>query len=124
MKIPDSIRIGSMDYKVELVNAPLVLDRKEVCGMIEYMNHTIKVRTDCNDIQAQEQTFLHEIVHGIIYERNLDIHNSDEETIVDEIATSLHQIIRDNPIIFKQPRYYEVKNSVGEVVKTVDLEEE
>lgn len=124
MKIPDSIRIGSMDYKVELVNAPLVLDGKEVCGMIEYMNHTIKVRTDCNDIQAQEQTFLHEIVHGIIYERNLDIRNSDEETIVDEIATSLHQIIRDNPIIFKQPRYYEVKNSVGEVVKTVDLEEE
>ena len=39
------------------------------------------------------------MLHGIIRERNLNVEN--EELIVEEIALGLHQVIRDNPKIFK-----------------------
>lgn len=101
MKIPDKIRIGSMYYEVVKSNKILVLEGKECFGIIDYNKHLIEINDNIGDIQQQEQTFLHEVVHGIIRERNLDLENSDEESIVDELATGLHQIIRDNPEMFK-----------------------
>ncbi len=101
MKIPNKIRIGGMDYEVSKSNKVLVLEGKECFGIIYYNKHLIEINDNIGDIQQQEQTFLHEVVHGIIHERNLDLKNSDEESIVDELATALHQIIRDNPEIFK-----------------------
>lgn len=100
MNIPEKVRIGSIDYIVKLTNETIVLNRQECKGMIDYEFHEIKINNTVQDIQGQEQTFLHELVHGMIRERNLDLQNSDEETIVDEIAIGLHQIIRDNLDIF------------------------
>ncbi|WP_195430935.1 hypothetical protein [Clostridium sp. D46t1_190503_E9] len=101
MNIPKKIRIGSSDYLVIISNETLVVDRYECKGMIDYEFHKIKINDLVQDGQGQEQTFLHELVHGIIKERSLDLNNSDEETVVDEIALGLHQVIRDNPEIFK-----------------------
>ena len=36
--------------------------------------------------------------HGMLRDRALEVEN--EELIVDELAKALHQIIRDNPIMF------------------------
>ena len=96
-----SVRIGSSDYSVIISSETLVVDRQESKGMIDYEFHEIKINNEIQDKQGQEQTFLHELVHGIIKERSLDLQNSDEETIVDEIALGLHQVIRDNAEIFK-----------------------
>ena len=96
-----SVRIGSSDYSVIISSETLVVDRQECKGMIDYEFHEIKINNEIQDKQGQEQTFLHELVHGIIKERSLDLQNSDEETIVDEIALGLHQVIRDNSEIFK-----------------------
>lgn len=101
MNILDKVRIGSSDYSVNISNETLVVDRQECKGMIDYEFHKIKINNSVQDKQGQEQTFLHELVHGIIKERSLDLENADEETIVDEIAIGLHQVIRDNPEIFK-----------------------
>ncbi|WP_195264083.1 hypothetical protein [Clostridium sp. 1001275B_160808_H3] len=101
MNILDNIRIGSSDYSVILSNETLVIDRHECKGMIDYEFHKIKINNEIQDKQGQEQTLLHEVIHGIVRERNLDLQNSDDETIVDEIAMGLHQVIRDNIEIFK-----------------------
>ncbi|WP_185903784.1 hypothetical protein [Hathewaya massiliensis] len=101
MNIPEKVRIGSMDYDVKLTDETLVLNGRECLGVIDYDNTEIKISKSIQSNQKQEQTFLHELMHGIIRERNLDLQNSDEETIVDEIATGLHQVIRDNQEIFK-----------------------
>lgn len=100
MNIPEKVRIGSMDYKVELTERTLGLNGKVCYGTIDYEQHAIEINSEIQDVQGQEQTFLHELVHGIIKERNLDLQNSDEETVVEEIATGLHQVIRDNPEMF------------------------
>lgn len=102
MNIPNKVRIGSSDYSVRLSNETLIVDRQECKGMIDYEFHKIKINHEVQDKQGQEQTLFHELVHGIIRERNLDLQNSDEETIIDEIVLGLHQVIRDNPEIFKE----------------------
>lgn len=100
MNIPELVRIGSMDYTVILSEKIILKESKQCYGHINFENHLIKIDKTLQDPQGQEQTFLHELVHGIIKERNLDLFNSDEETIVDELASGLHQVIRDNPKIF------------------------
>lgn len=100
MNIPDKLRIGSIDYDVELTKENLVVRSQESYGYIDYNYHVIKINESLQDKQGQEQTFLHELIHGIIRERSLNIEN--EEVIVEEIAIGLHQVIRDNPIIFSK----------------------
>lgn len=98
MKIPSKVRIGSINYSVKCSPDKLILDNKECAGLIDYNYHNIKINNEVQDNQGQEQTFLHELLHGIIDERNIEV--KDEETIVDEIAKGLHQVIRDNIEIF------------------------
>lgn len=100
MNIPGSVRIGSSDYEVNLSEEILVLNGQQCKGTIDYDYHQIKISSGVQDKQGQEQTFLHEMIHGIIRERNLDVKNSEEESIVEEIALGLHQVIRDNVNIF------------------------
>ena len=101
MNILDNVRIGSSDYNIMLSDQVLVVERCECKGMIDFEFHQIKINNQVQDKQGQEQTFLHELIHGIVKERSLDLLNSDEETIVDEIAMGLHQVIRDNPEMFE-----------------------
>lgn len=101
MNIPKIVRIGSVTYDVIVSDETLVVDRQECKGLIDYEFHKIKINNLVQDKQGQEQTFLHELVHGIVRARSLDLENSDEETIVDEIALGLHQVVKDNSIIFE-----------------------
>lgn len=100
MKIPDKVRIGSMIYTVAQSDKTLVVNGKECKGMIDYQRHTIDVNNAVQDLQGCEQTFLHEIVHGIIDSRSITIDGSDIELEVDEIAMGLHQVILDNRDMF------------------------
>jgi len=99
MNIPGVVRIGSCYYDVEFTNDTLTVDGREVMGVIEYYNHVIRIKMGMGDIQQQEQTFLHEVVHGITRDRGMEL-GDQEETIVDEISKGLHQVILDNPRMF------------------------
>lgn len=100
MEIPSKVRIGSVDYEVTVKDKTIVLDAVQCKGKIDYEYHKIDIDSSIQDKQGQEQTFLHELIHGIVRERKLNLKNADDETIVDELATGLHQVIRDNPGIF------------------------
>ena len=99
MNIPGVIRIGSCYYDVEFTNDTLTVDGREVMGVIEYYNHVIRIKMGMGDVQQQEQTFLHELVHGIIRDGGIEL-GDQEEIIVDKIAKGLHQVILDNPRMF------------------------
>ncbi len=99
MEIPNKVRIGSVDYEVTVEDKTIVLDAVQCKGKIDYEYHKINIDSSIHDKQGQEQTFLHELIHGIVRERNLNL-NADEETIVDGLAIGLHQVIRDNQHIF------------------------
>lgn len=97
MNIKNAIKIGSMTYSVKITNEPIILNHQECKGIIEYDDLTIKISNKIAK-QRQEETFIHEILHGIIHERNLIL--EDEEMIVEEISKCLYQVIKDNKEIF------------------------
>ena len=97
--IPEKIKIGGIVYSVRVSSETLVLDGKECSGIIDYDNAIIKINNNRSE-QKMLQTFWHEVFHGIIRERNFCPKDVDEETLVDEMAIALHQIIIDNPNLF------------------------
>lgn len=101
MNIPKKIKIGNADYKVELTNKKIILDGEECKGIIDFDFHTIKIDTSKQDKHNQEETFLHEVLHGIIKERDIDISDEQEEIICDAMSKGLHQILKDNQTVFK-----------------------
>lgn len=100
MNIPSQVKIGGFKYDVSEVNHALCVNQTEVKGRIEYDYHKILIRNDIQSRQGMEQTFLHELVHAIARERGLDWGDNDE-FYTEEIAKSLHQIIKDNPDMFR-----------------------
>lgn len=94
MKIPDSIRIGGVEY--EILKQPQVrLDNRICYGAINYNASKITLsETDCEGHQIMCITLLHEVLHGIRYHAGLEIKN--EETVVDMFAKGLYQVLQDN----------------------------
>ena len=100
MIIPESVRIGSIDYKVIFTDEILAVGGHMVYGLIEYDKHNIKIKNGITDSQGIESTLLHEIMHGITHERNFTYDKNDDEGITEELARGLHQLIKDNPDMF------------------------
>lgn len=61
MIIPDKIKIGDTEYKVR--NKKF----KEIGGQINYSNRTLDIHRSNFD-RAREDTFFHEVSHGILKE--------------------------------------------------------
>ncbi|GAA0100802.1 hypothetical protein UT300012_15170 [Paraclostridium bifermentans] len=97
MEITNKIKIGSMEYEVKKTDEPILLDNQACNGIIDYENLSILIYKN-RAIQKQEETFIHEVLHGIIHERNLIL--EDEEIIVEELSKGLYQAIKDNKEIF------------------------
>lgn len=100
MKIPSKVRIGSVDYEIFIEDKTIVLNTDQCKGKIDFEYHKINIDSSIQDKQGQEQTFLHELIHGIVRERSLDLEKADEEAIIDGLAIGFHQVIRDNAQIF------------------------
>jgi hypothetical protein len=94
MKIPNSIRIGGIEYTVTY--EPNVRLGNELCyGTISYDDCKITLsETDGTGHQRRCVTLLHEILHGIRNHAGLRI--EDEEEIVDMFARGLYQVLQDN----------------------------
>ena len=102
MKIPNSVRIGTYDYEVQIKEGPIISsDGSRVCyGTISYDAGLIEIDSELQDEQHQKVTFLHEVVHGIVKDKNIDFENQNEEEIVELFAMSLYTLIRDNKEMF------------------------
>lgn len=99
MNIPDNIRIGSTDYEIQRTINPIIMDGKACYGTIDYDFGIIKLNESIQGQQQLEKTFLHEVLHGMLREQNIIV--EDEEEIVEKLAISLYQLIRDNQELFK-----------------------
>lgn len=94
MKIPNSVRIGGVEYAV--VYTPHLNDGIHLAyGHIDYENCVIEL-SDTVGVSHQKRcvTLLHEILHGIREHAGLEIEN--EEAVVDMFAKGLHQVLQDN----------------------------
>lgn len=95
MEIPSKVRIGSKDYEVVVSDKAILKGSQQYYGHIDWEHHKIEIDNTLQDEQGIFQTFLHELVHGIVHEFKIDF-STDEEDIVDRFADGLHQVIRDN----------------------------
>lgn len=118
INIVNEVKIGSMVYAVKKTDKTIVLNGREWYGTIDYDMHEIDINTQIQDIQGQEQTLLHEIIHGIVKDRDISFGNDEEESIIDKIACGLHQLIKDNPKIFEDNVEKCGKNT--RVIATID----
>lgn len=101
MKMLKKVRIDTVYYSI-VQEDKLILNGRVVFGCIDCQKKIIKINPDISEEQEIQQTLWHEIVHGIIHERNFDFIKTEEETIVNELSKGIYQVILDNPEIFKK----------------------
>lgn len=102
MKIPKEIKIGYKNYKVEIVEpdeGKLYLDGNLCYGTINYDNELIRLNS--NFPKNHNQTFIHELLHGICEMQSLDEIN-DNEDYIDRLAKEIYQVIVDNNLKIKK----------------------
>lgn len=101
MNIQGIVRVGSMDYDVILTDEKIInQDGEECLGITDHNLHEIKISTRLQNEQGQEKTFLHELIHAMIAERNLDFECITEEILAEDLSSILYQVIRDNREMF------------------------
>lgn len=97
LKVPNAFRAVGLDWKVEFGN---VVETHDKYAVTDFRRQIISMEKDMSP-QLQSQTFLHELLHVVIWSMGLNrsvdaLEDSDtEEAIVDAMANGLHQILSD-----------------------------
>ena len=105
MIIPNEIRVGSTFYTVKAQETPIVINGKQCYGYCNPNIHEIVLDAGLiSDEQTMEQTFCHELIHAMMFERKINLEawgltNTQMEHVVDSLGISLHQVLMDNPDI-------------------------
>ena len=105
MIIPEIIRVGSTFYTVKAQETPIVINGKQCYGYCDPNMHEILLDAgSISDEQTMEQTFCHELIHAMMFERKINLEawgltNAQMEHVVDSLGISLHQVLMDNPDI-------------------------
>lgn len=94
MKIPESVRIGGVEYAVQY-EPNLRMNNNLLYGVIDYDESTITLsQTDGTGHQMRCITLWREILHGI--RNHAGIHVENEEEVVDMFARGIYQVLQDN----------------------------
>ena len=114
MIIPEVVRVGSVFYQVKTQDTPIVMNGVQCLGYCDYYSHTIMLDMSMQDEQTIEQTFLHELVHAMMFERKINLEamglsNLQMEEVVDNLGIALHQVLLDNPDMALTPEEYDAK---------------
>ena len=114
MIIPELVRVGSVFYEVKTQETPIVMNGVQCLGYCDYYNHTIMLDLSMQDDQTLEQTFLHELVHAMMFERKINLEamgltNLQMEEVVDNLGIALHQVLLDNPDIALTAEEFDAK---------------
>lgn len=110
MNIPGKVKIGNLDYEVVQTENNLVFEGESVDGMITFEESKIELGILNKSKQFIEETFIHEVVHGILNHMCME----QNEEVVDKISKGLHQVIKDNPDIFIEKSVGGLDQSYGE----------
>ena len=115
MIIPDQIRVGSTFYTVKAQVEPIVNNGLQCYGYCDPNKHEIILDGGLiSDEQTMEQTFCHELIHAMMFERKINLEamglsNAQMEHVVDSLGISLHQILMDNPDITLTAKEFDKK---------------
>lgn len=122
MVIPEEVRVGSVWYKVELTDKPIMMNDRQCLGLCDKGIHTIQLDPALQDDQGLLQTFYHELAHAMMFERGIDLQAmglsyDDFENVIDGIGIMMHQVLLDNPDLTLTPEEYDAKYPPEEQAK-------
>jgi hypothetical protein len=91
MELPEYLKIGPFNYKLDLHEGYWNKDDERVYGEVDERNCTINLDIDASP-EIIRESVLHEVVHAILmmYER-------DDEELVRLLTPMLLQVLQDNP---------------------------
>lgn len=94
MKIPESVRIGGVEYEVQY-QENLRIDNDLCYGYISYDDSTITLSSsDGTGHQRRCVTLWHEILHGIQEHSGIPVEN--EEEVIEMFSKGIYQVLQDN----------------------------
>lgn len=97
MKLPKEVKISGMVYKVIPTKEPLIDGNIRAYGHVDFETREITIDVSLRDEQGHMQTLLHEILHAIVYDRDIDL-GENEEIIIDQLAKGLYQVLVENKL--------------------------
>lgn len=100
MLIPQYVKVGNFIYDVKESEEPLILDNLVCDGLCDSYEQIIQLNAKLNH-QSKERVFLHELIHAIVFDKELDF-GENLEYVVDSLAKGLHSVIVDNYNIFAE----------------------
>ena len=114
MIIPKVVRVGSVFYEVKTQDTPIVMNGVQCLGYCDFFKHIIMLDESMQDEQTMEQTFCHELVHALMFERKINLEamglsKAQMEDVVDNLGIALHQVLLDNPDIALTPEEFDAK---------------
>ena len=95
MATPDKIKIGYRDYRLEEWKQT-VASANEAQGQFFSKEGIIGYTADEKGV-SHANTLLHEILHAIVYQWNMELDEKTEEHVVNGITNGLTTVLVDNP---------------------------
>ena len=95
MQTPDKIKIGYRDYKLEEWKQT-VASANEAQGQFFSKEGVIGYTGDEKGV-SHANTLIHELLHAIIYQWNMELEDKVEELVVNGLANGLTTVLVDNP---------------------------
>ena len=95
MNTPEKIKIGYKDYKLEEWKQT-VASANEAQGQFFAKEGVIGYTADEKGV-SHANTLIHELLHAIVYQWNMELEEKDEEKLVNGLANGLTTIFVDNP---------------------------
>ena len=95
MNIPEKIKIGYREYKLEEWKQT-VASANEAQGQFFAKEGVIGYTADETGV-SHANTLIHEMLHAIIYQWNMDLDERAEESIVNSLTNGLTTVFVDNP---------------------------
>ena len=95
MNIPEKIKVGYRDYKLEEWKQT-VATANEAHGQFFSKEGVIGYTTDEKGV-SHANTVLHEILHAIVYQWNIELEDKEEEKLVNILTNWLTTVFVDNP---------------------------
>lgn len=97
MKIPDSIRIGGVEYAIQESEGVIRSGNSLLVGEINFDECTITLSSvDGRSHQRRCITLLHEITHGIFETSSAHFDDEMEEKVCELMSKGFYQVLQDN----------------------------
>ena len=111
MNIPDKVKIGWREYKINQGEHRSGRDGGDLYGEIQYEEQTIYLY-DKQSEDNKKATLLHEIIHGIFFVSGHHEWRENEE-LIECLTENLYQVIKDNPSLFAGGENIEEETNKG-----------